>query len=172
MYVCVCVCVYVNICMCTVNREIFLLCPVLISYNPMSHSWNMSQVRMGTNWIHTWFPHVLIFSMFCARKSNNTKAGWTGHSFLRYKFYASFEAHSGKQFWGSDAVMVANNHGPLNFRFSSQGWWPLPSWVKLTPTREGPSVSTNISFLFFFFKIIYLFIFGCVGSSFVCEGFL
>ena len=25
---------------------------------------------------------------------------------------------------------------------------------------------------FFFFKIIYLFIFGCVGSLFLCEGFL
>ena len=24
----------------------------------------------------------------------------------------------------------------------------------------------------FFFLIIYLFIFGCVGSSFLCEGFL
>ena len=26
--------------------------------------------------------------------------------------------------------------------------------------------------LFFFFNFIYLFIFGCVGSSFLCEGFL
>ena len=26
--------------------------------------------------------------------------------------------------------------------------------------------------LFFPFKFIYLFIFGCVGSSFLCEGFL
>ena len=25
---------------------------------------------------------------------------------------------------------------------------------------------------FFFYKFIYLFIFGCVGSSFLCEGFL
>ena len=24
----------------------------------------------------------------------------------------------------------------------------------------------------FFFKLIYLFIFGCVGSSFLCKGFL
>ena len=29
----------------------------------------------------------------------------------------------------------------------------------------------GISFLFFFF-LNYLFIFGCVGSSFLCEGFL
>ena len=28
------------------------------------------------------------------------------------------------------------------------------------------------SFFFFFLIIIYLFIFGCVGSSFLCEGFL
>ena len=26
--------------------------------------------------------------------------------------------------------------------------------------------------LFFFFNFIYLFIFGCVGSSFLCESFL
>ena len=26
--------------------------------------------------------------------------------------------------------------------------------------------------LFFFFNFFYLFIFGCVGSSFLCEGFL
>ena len=25
---------------------------------------------------------------------------------------------------------------------------------------------------FFFFNFIYLFIYGCVGSSFLCEGFL
>ena len=28
------------------------------------------------------------------------------------------------------------------------------------------------SFIFFYFLFIYLFIFGCVGSSFLCEGFL
>ena len=27
-------------------------------------------------------------------------------------------------------------------------------------------------FFFFFFNFIYLFIYGCVGSSFLCEGFL
>ena len=26
--------------------------------------------------------------------------------------------------------------------------------------------------IFFFYRFIYLFIFGCVGSSFLCEGFL
>ena len=26
--------------------------------------------------------------------------------------------------------------------------------------------------VFFIFSFIYLFIFGCVGSSFLCEGFL
>ena len=28
------------------------------------------------------------------------------------------------------------------------------------------------TFLFFFFKLIFIFIFGCVGSLFLCEGFL
>ena len=28
------------------------------------------------------------------------------------------------------------------------------------------------SVFFFFFNFIYLFIYGCVGSSFLCEGFL
>ena len=36
----------------------------------------------------------------------------------------------------------------------------------LTPLRFG------LLFLFFLNKFIYLFIFGCVGSSFLCEGFL
>ena len=29
-----------------------------------------------------------------------------------------------------------------------------------------------VTHFFFFFKLINLFIFGCVGSSFLCEGFL
>ena len=32
--------------------------------------------------------------------------------------------------------------------------------------------SSIFSFYFFFLKFISLFIFGCVGSSFLCEGFL
>ena len=48
-------------------------------------------------------------------------------------------------------------------------------------TRSGcegggctPLISSQVVSLliFFFFLIIYLFIFGCVGSSFLCEGFL
>ena len=41
-------------------------------------------------------------------------------------------------------------------------------------SEEGalfPRPPQELSF-FFFFKFIYLFIFGCVGSSFLCEGFL
>ena len=49
-------------------------------------------------------------------------------------------------------------------------WW--------TPGRQGPTLQSLT--LFFFFKgflfvclfKFYLFIFGCVGSSFLCEGFL
>ena len=36
------------------------------------------------------------------------------------------------------------------------------------PRESGSSIHT----LFFFFFNIYLFIYGCVGSSFLCEGFL
>ena len=34
------------------------------------------------------------------------------------------------------------------------------------------SYKASNSYSFFFFKLINLFIFGCVGSSFLCEGFL
>ena len=48
---------------------------------------------------------------------------------------------------------------------------------------SGSNGSSIVSFFFFFFfkdfflmwtifKFIYLFIYGCVGSSFLCEGFL
>ena len=47
------------------------------------------------------------------------------------------------------------------------------------PCRSGHSVPVNLQednfyFLFcnFFFLIFILFIYGCVGSSFLCEGFL
>ena len=33
-------------------------------------------------------------------------------------------------------------------------------------------VWSEFFFFFFFNKFVYLFIFGCVGSSFLCEGFL
>ena len=35
-----------------------------------------------------------------------------------------------------------------------------------------PSASCPRSLFFFFLIFIYLFIYGCVGSSFLCEGFL
>ena len=40
---------------------------------------------------------------------------------------------------------------------------------------EGFEQSVVIRFLFFFFLTfiyLFIFIFGCVGSSFLCEGFL
>ena len=33
------------------------------------------------------------------------------------------------------------------------------------------SLKTSNGSIFFFFNFIYLFIFGCVGSSLLCEGF-
>ena len=39
-------------------------------------------------------------------------------------------------------------------------------------TSEDFLRSVKSNFFFFFNKFIYLFIFGCVGSSFLCEGFL
>ena len=43
--------------------------------------------------------------------------------------------------------------------------------------NRNPQITIGIKqccglFLFFFFNNIYLFIYGCVGSSFLCEGFL
>ena len=43
--------------------------------------------------------------------------------------------------------------------------------------KMSVEIEDSVPILFFFFLIfiyffIYLFIFGCVGSSFVCEGFL
>ena len=54
-----------------------------------------------------------------------------------------------------------------------------PGWpVTPTESRVGRLSQVfgklNLSLFFFFFKLlfIYLFILGCVGSSFLCEGFL
>ena len=39
--------------------------------------------------------------------------------------------------------------------------------------EPGPcAIAALLFFWFFFFNFIYLFIYGCVGSSFLCEGFL
>ena len=38
--------------------------------------------------------------------------------------------------------------------------------------KEEPVGILSAVLHFFFFKFIYLFIYGCVGSSFLCEGFL
>ena len=49
----------------------------------------------------------------------------------------------------------------------------LDSWKFKTYTRQNYFYYFTISFIIFLFlKIIYLFIFGCVGSLFLCEGFL
>ena len=57
--------------------------------------------------------------------------------------------------------------------------WDLFGQDHLILPRAIPSPSLYILFLFFNFKsspfltrILYLFIYGCVGSSFLCEGFL
>ena len=42
-----------------------------------------------------------------------------------------------------------------------------------THAHLSKAQAQGCSFFFFFFKLfIYLFIYGCVGSSFLCEGFL
>ena len=41
--------------------------------------------------------------------------------------------------------------------------------IKTKAIVGGKSIKLRAAF---FFRIIYLFIFGCVGSSFLCEGFL
>ena len=57
-------------------------------------------------------------------------------------------------------------------RGGTPGLWFSPS---STETLSEVFSNSSVSFFFFFFKEIgvYLFIyFGCVGSSFLCEGFL
>ena len=48
------------------------------------------------------------------------------------------------------------------------------SGIPFTPVSRAEQAGLLFFFLFFFYKFIYLFIFifGCVGSSFLCEGFL
>ena len=46
-----------------------------------------------------------------------------------------------------------------------------------SPLRNGITMVTSLPFffyfiLFYFIYLINLFIYGCVGSSFLCEGFL
>ena len=51
-------------------------------------------------------------------------------------------------------------------------------YVEAKGRKKDPVLQiSGISFLFFFsfflfFKNLFIFIFGCVGSSFLCEGFL
>ena len=45
-------------------------------------------------------------------------------------------------------------------------------WGHSRGTPRPSHKKKNISFFFFFKLWVYLFIYGCVGSSFLCEGFL
>ena len=54
-------------------------------------------------------------------------------------------------------------------------WFPseeVSSFPRLEDTAEGELQSGGLPSFFFFLIFIYLFIFGCVGSSFLCEGSL
>ena len=48
------------------------------------------------------------------------------------------------------------------------------AWVQCACSHDQQSEMYLLTINFFFFNLlfIYLFIFGCVGSSFLCEGFL
>ena len=48
---------------------------------------------------------------------------------------------------------------------------PLPEY-KLLEGRSGLVLFVHSFFFFNFYLFIFLFIYGCVGSSFLCEGFL
>ena len=50
--------------------------------------------------------------------------------------------------------------------------YTYPTLVFIFHIRDGPQVSGNSPWSALVYKFIYLFIFGCVGSSFLCEGFL
>ena len=73
--------------------------------------------------------------------------------------------------WGSDGTCC---RGAL--KLQPRGWdahGPLDSATAMMAT--GPLLlggyPFSLTWSFFFFKF-YLFIYGCVGSSFLCEGFL
>ena len=64
--------------------------------------------------------------------------------------------------------------GPLVFSRKQTASRLLPSWRK-GQGRKGQSKTFFLRFIQLFFKFylfIYSFSFGCVGSSFLCEGFL
>lgn len=128
MYVFVHVHAQAHTCTCVANRKIFLLCQVLITFNPISH--HRIQVKLKWEKIEYIIFICANFSIFHARKSNDNKTDWTGHLLLSHNFYASFEAYSGELFWDNDALMAAKNHGPLDFQFSSQECWHLSSRAK------------------------------------------
>ena len=67
----------------------------------------------------------------------------------------------------SEADLLAGQ-GPAGVLLLGKPWGPQQrgqqEWSHWTSVFSFP--------LIFFFNFIYLFIYGCVGSSFLCEGFL
>ena len=51
-------------------------------------------------------------------------------------------------------------------------WQLLGSNYRVGEEGRGFNWSVLFHLIFFLNKFIYLFIFGCVGSSFLCKGFL
>ena len=68
--------------------------------------------------------------------------------------------------WGGWAKLTR-----LNLLSTQVGWW-LETEIKLIYSHKRDSFIHKRFILFFFLIIIYLFIYGCVGSSFLCQGFL
>ena len=61
------------------------------------------------------------------------------------------------------------SENPGSFSVSTYREMAQPDAVRKIATL---ATHCRFGFLFFLFYFIYLFIFGCVGSSFLCESFL
>ena len=108
-----------------------------------------------------WFPECVTQSI-----------SQINHSACQYQVYQ-----------GSTALLSSNlssSHHPLgsppslNTSIFSAFLLLLVPYIKVFPIIFSVfTVFLNFNFLFFFLNLfIYLFIFGCVGSLFLCEGFL
>ena len=70
-----------------------------------------------------------------------------------------------------EAGLIPNHHPLIIPNLSIPTLVSPEDWG--SPSNTAGYLCTWHSFFFFFnYLFIYLFIFGCVGSSFLCEGFL
>ena len=75
-----------------------------------------------------------------------------------------------KEFWGINRLLILSKEELMVF-------WKVPVMSNNVVCNFHLSWPESLGIvklmLFFFFnKFIYLFIYGCVGSSFLCKGFL